>query len=219
MAKMRDISELVKLCGNTKSDRSEIVNIRREALLTRTNIRPRGTFEIPAEPLVDEEAEGILLKALSEGDQEVRASVASTLGDIGGENSIRTLVEALKDDEASVALAAAASLGQIGGVDAAEALAIVSGSAPDPNRRFAALTALEQLVAKRFTSGPDRRFSPEARDEEAVAMGLAGTRHEDGFGDGAVTADLEALRIDANADRFLRQKADEILSFLTGDVR
>ena len=204
----------VDLFTKAEDRRTGAAVLREEALRTRADLRPRGTLPMPAEALVHDEAIQVLTDALADQDDNVRTAIAAVLGDIGGEGCVAALARTLDDEQPTVAMAAAASLGQIGGREAAEALVRVATAPHDSDLKLAALTALELLTAKHFTSGPDRRLPPESRKDGPASMSIAATGVKEPWQQASLVAGMEALENNAAADPFLRLKAGDILSFL-----
>lgn len=208
------IGEAISAFASANDRQAAAFTLRENALRVRTDLRPRGSLAMPAESLVDDQAERVLTDALGDPDELVRTTVAAALGDICGEDCVGGLAGALEDRQLEVALAAAASLGQIGGRAAADALASVATSPHETDLQFAALTALELLTAKPFTSGPDRRPPTGSERESPASMGLSVGETPETSGQASLVAGMQTLERDGGADPFLRQKAGDILSFL-----
>jgi HEAT repeat protein len=217
------MSEVAKLTQRL-SDSHEVEH-RREAagglrdlgFARRQNLEKRGTVSEAAESnLPDHELE-VLHAALEDEDTAVRRSAILAIGDLGDASSVPALLAHLQADEPDIKFAAIDSLGDIGGSEGVAALSgLACDSQEDDDVRFAALTELEELVAKEITSGPDRRFDPPGD------RGTVVERFEDTAQDDEITGDLsravKAIEVDTDADELLRLKAADVRAYLASDL-
>ncbi|MCW7943240.1 hypothetical protein AAW14_14545 [Streptomyces hygroscopicus] len=121
--------------------------------------------------------------------------------------------------DANSRFAAIISLGDIGGPRGA---GVLSRLASDPEEmadvRFAALTALEELVAKRITSGPDRRFDPPENSSTASPRAAMDEPIEVSERRVAIVRDLRSIESDTSADDMLKLKAADVRRYLDSGV-
>lgn len=172
MAK-RDVKELSQLLGH--DDRRvrmeaqfELVKRREAATLKKASgarnpllARLHAIWGLGQLGRKDPSTGAALLPLLSDGESEVRAQAAKTLGEARAEGAAMVLIARLKDDNARVRFFAAQALGDIAAKDAVPALveALKANNDQDPYLRHAIATALarindEAFFAKDFTKEP-----------------------------------------------------------------
>jgi HEAT repeat protein len=164
----------------------------------------------------DKRAVEPLIKALSDGGQEVRESAARALGEIGDKRAVKPLIKALEDEDYSVRAIAAGALGNIGDKRAVEPL-IKALKDKDFNVRYKAakdnltlgtgkITISEFAKRVKVNAMPSERS--EARYRAAEALGNIGdTRAVE-----PLTKTLE------DGDRDVRNTAKEALKKLGHEV-
>lgn len=218
-----EMSEIAKLTRQL-SDSSEVEHRRTAAgelrdlgFARRQNLEKRGTITEPAHSDLPEDQLEILHLALEDEDPDVRHFTILAIGDLGDASSVPPLLKHLQADEPDIRFAAIDSLGDIGG---SEGVAALSSLACDSDQhediRFAALTELEELAAKRITSGPDRRFDPPG-DLRAATQAL----ERSGQANVAATELARAVRAietDTSAEDLLRLKASDVRAYLASDL-
>ena len=185
--------------------RAAVRVIRNIALRTRTSLEKRGTLALAAEsPLVDQDSVLALNQILNDDDLEVRLTAAKCIRDVGDASSVSDLANRISDPSAEVRLEAINALGEIGGAGAVRLLASQAASPQaDTDARLAALAALEELVTKDMTDGPDLRV-------ETDVLARAATPPEGS----RVVAALRQAATDETLSPFGRLKATEVLSYL-----
>ena len=176
----RDVGQIAAdLSSSDTGERRTAANqLRETGFARRVSLEKRGTLGVPAETALEQHELDALHEAASDDDREVKLKAIEALGDFGDQTSVPLLLSLFEDDgqELEVRLAAIDSAGDIGGSEALLALARTAGDAGKSEElRLAALTELEELAAKRITSGPDRHFdppqgSPPAPDDDAATL-------------------------------------------------
>jgi HEAT repeat protein len=213
----REIGKLAGDLGEAEDvevRRSAVTRLRDIGFAQRLSLEKRGTLALPAETALPDDQLEALHAALGDDDREVRLHAISSAGDFGDVRSVPTLIAALEEDDEDIRLAAIGSLGDVGG---AESLSALTSLAADPGEaeeiRLAALSELEELAAKRITSGPDRRFDPPAAGSAAAQPDPDepedATRAKE-----ELRAALERIRAEHDSHGLLRLKAGDILTYL-----
>lgn len=183
----------------------------------RMSLEKRGTLAQPAESeLADQELDA-LHAALDDHDRSVRLNAIIIVGDLGDATSVSALHRHAEGDDAELRLAAIASLGDIGGVEGISTLThLTCNSDEDDEIRLAALTELEELAAKRITSGPDRRFDPP--DEPAPAPRDPNESDEAAQAKAHLVEALRSIESESDADDLLRLKAADVRAYVEGAI-
>lgn len=217
------MSEIAKLTQRL-SDSSEVEHRRAAAdalrdlgFARRQNLEKRGTVAEAADSDLRKHELEILHAALEDEDHAVRHAAILAIGDLGDASSVPALIEHLQTDEAEIKFAAIGSLGDIGGIEGVTALSgLACNSAEGENIRFAALSELEELVAKQITSGPDRRFDPPS-DLHAATQALEGSGQINAAAVELARA-TRAIEADTDAGDLLRLKAADVRAYLASDL-
>jgi HEAT repeat protein len=207
-------SKLTK-AGGVERRRDAASQLRDLGFARRPSLEKRGTLAHPAESELATHELDAIHEALEDDDESVRHDAIIVVGDLGDASSVSALQKLCKDNDTETRLAAIDSLGDIGGTDSLTTLTdLVSDSHEEAEVRLAALSELEELAAKRITSGPDRRFDPidpattPSPDEPEEAM------H-------AKLVLIEALRsieLESDADDLLRLKAADVRTYLESGI-
>jgi HEAT repeat protein len=194
--------------------RDAAAHLRETGFARRVSLEKRGTLSVAAEtPLADHELEAIHTAA-EDDERDVRLRAVEALGDFGDARSVPLVKRLLEHDDLEVKLAALDTLGDIGG---SESLLTLSGTVADAEEeedvRLAALTELEELAAKRITSGPDRHFDPaqfsaEAQEEPEEAQSAKGE----------LLRVCKELQEDQSVHGLLRVKAGDIKAYLESGI-
>lgn len=184
----------------------------------RTSLEKRGTLADPAQSTLAEHELGALDAALEDDDRSVRLNAITVVGDLGDASSVSALQRlCVGDDDQEIRLAAIDSLGDIGGPKSISTLArLASASHESPQIRLAALTELEELAAKRITSGPDRRFDPP--DEPAPVTLESHRADEVTQAKANLVQSLRSIESETGVDDLLRLKATDIRAYLESGV-
>jgi HEAT repeat protein len=201
--------------GEVERRRDAASRLRDLGFARRTSLEKRGTLTRPAESTLAEHELDALHAALEDDDRSVRLNAIIIVGDLGDATSVSALQRHCEEeDDPEIKLAAIDSLGDIGGAEAISTLTrLASDSRQYAEIRLAALTELEELAAKRITSGPDRRFDPAA--EYAT---VSDETHEPGEATQAKASLVQALHSiesETGADDLLRLKAADVRAYLT----
>lgn len=180
-------------------------------------VHKRGSVKVLAQSLKDS-LDAMAMLAFPRADRSVRLNAITVVGDLGDATSISALQRLCEgEDDQEIRLAAIDSLGDIGGPRSISTLTrMASDSDESAQIRLAALTELEELAAKRITSGPDRRFDPAADPDTAIAV-----THEPGEAmqaKASLVDALHAIESEGGADEFLRLKAADIRAYLESGV-
>jgi HEAT repeat protein/anti-sigma regulatory factor (Ser/Thr protein kinase) len=181
-----------------------MAGLREASIDERVEVRLAAAFALGL--LGDSKAEMIVLEILGdkENESDVRSRAASTLGEIGSEQSVRALFQALNDDDVEIRRAATYALGKIGTRGAAEDAidALLEALKIDNNDvRWRAAWELGNIGANRAVEGliealRGREYSG-TRWRAAEALGkIGGQQTEDAL--------LETLR---DEDNFVRMSA------------
>ncbi|MFE3900149.1 HEAT repeat domain-containing protein [Streptomyces sp. NPDC059153] len=203
--------------GEVKRRRDSSTQLRNMGFAQRRSLEKRGTLAQPAESKLTAQQLDSLHVGLNADDRSVRLNAITIAGDLGGATSVRALQANCEAGDLDIRLAAISSLGDIGGIESTSILTrLASDSGEDAEVRFAALTALEELAAKRITSGPDRRFDP-AGDPSTTA-GAVDKPNEFTQTSEALVRELCAIESDSSADDLLRLKAADIRGYLESGV-
>ncbi|MFJ9150282.1 HEAT repeat domain-containing protein [Streptomyces sp. NPDC102270] len=197
--------------------RESSTQLRNFGFARRHSLEKRGTLMHAASRKLSEGGLENLHNALQDNDETVRLNAIIGAGDLGDESTVPHLEMVCNGADANSRMAAIISIGDIGGRRGASFLAGIAKDSDEPEEmRFAALTEIEELVAKSITSGPDRRFDPapmppgepsspdEPEDVTRVRLQLI--------------EDMRSIESDGSADEHLRLKAADIRSYLESGV-
>ena len=222
----RDVGRLTAELTSSDSDarREAAGQLRETGFAQRVSLEKRGTLGAAADTSLADHELNALHEAAKDDDRHVQLKAIEALGDFGDQSSVPVLLTLATDTSETddVRLAAIDSAGDIGGPEALTALARIAGDASEPeDMRLAALSELEELAAKRITSGPDRHFdppqgSPPAPDEDYEP--------DDSDTPEAQQAKAELRRIcvaiaaEEGARGLLRLKASDIRAYLDSGV-
>lgn len=180
----------------------------------RMSLEKRGTIAHSAESALAQHELDALHAALEDDDRSVKLNAIITVGDLGDATSVSALQRYCEqEDDQEIRLAAIDSLGDIGG---AQSISTLTHLASDPDEyaeiRLAALTELEELAAKRITSGPDRRFDP--ADEPGTLGGETPEPDEATQRKASLVQALRSIESETGADDLLRLKAADTRAYL-----
>lgn len=212
------LTEELTQTGEVERRRDAAGRLRDLGFARRRSLEKRGTLSHPAQSTLAEHELDALHAALEDEDRSVRLNAITVVGDLGDATSIPALQRLCEgEDDQEIRLAAIDSLGDIGGPRSISTLTrMASDSDESAQIRLAALTELEELAAKRITSGPDRRFDPAADPDTAIAV-----THEPGEAmqaKASLVDALHAIESEGGADEFLRLKAADIRAYLESGV-
>ncbi|NUK25165.1 HEAT repeat domain-containing protein [Streptomyces lunaelactis] len=182
----------------------------------RTSIKKRGSLSKSAKSRLAPEELRALHGALQDTDRSVRINAIIISGDLGDASSVPILEELCKSDDLNVRLAAIISLGDIGGPQSIAALTrLACDSSEVADIRFAALSELEKLAAKRITSGPDifdplpPQSTPDEPTHEPEKMAEQNAE---------LLQKMKDIESDESADDLLRVKAADIRRYLESGI-
>lgn len=217
MAEIGKLTERLTQGGEVEHRRDAANQLRDVGFARRTSLEKRGSIAASAETdLAGHELEA-LYAALEDDDYEVRRAAIITAGDLGDATSVPGLIKQLDASDEEIRLAAIDSLGDIGGTESVHALTnLACDNEEDDDVRLAALTELEELTAKRITSGPDRRFDP---PEDPAAPAHQGNEPEEATqAKAGLASACEAIEVDDDADDLLQLKAADVRAYLDSGV-
>lgn len=199
--------------GTVEDRREAAGQLRDLGFARRVSLEKRGTLAEPAESMLDTDELDALHAALEDNDRAVRLNAITTVGDLGDATSVPALQKQCRENDREIRLAAINSLGDIGGT---EGINTLSHLASNPNEyaeiRLAALTELEELAAKRITSGPDRRFDPQA--DPATPTSEAEEPDDALRAKENLVQALHSIESETGADPLLRLKARDVRAYL-----
>ncbi|MEU3932883.1 HEAT repeat domain-containing protein [Streptomyces sp. NPDC029044] len=210
---MNDLTSGLSLDNEPSRRRESSTELRNLGFARRWSLEKRGTLMQAASRELSERGLENLHAALHDEDEMVRLNAIIGAGDLGDEGTIPHLETACKTMDAKTRMAAIISIGDIGGM---RGVAFLADLAKDPDEseqiRFAALTEIEELAAKRITSGPDRWFDPVPQHSGEIPMReepetVARTRFQ-------LIEDMQSIELDESADDLLRLKAADIRGYL-----
>lgn len=119
------------------------------------------------------QAVGALVEALkNDGDADVRAASATTLGRLNDSAAVETLISALRDEDENVRVTSAAALGLLRDERASGALLRVLGTENQPLLRLQAAVALANI--KKGFSEKELADALQAEPDERVKMAIVG---------------------------------------------
>lgn len=217
MGKIDKITKRLADSPEVEHRREAASELRDLGFAQRQNLEKRGTISEAAGSALHEHELEILHAALEDEDPAVRQISIVAIGDLGDASSVPILLEHLRADELEIRFAAIDSLGDIGGTQGVAALSdLACDGDEDRDIRLAALTELEELAAKRITSGPDRRFDP-PDDLHAATHALEGSNRDEGAV-AELSRAVRAIDADVNADDLLRLKAADVNSYLATEL-
>lgn len=199
--------------GGVEGRRDAASRLRDVGFARRVSLEKRGTLTYPAESRLMEHELDALHAALEDDDREVRLNAITIVGDLGDATSVAALQRLCDVEDQEIRLAAIDSLGDIGGAESISTLTrIASDSHEYAEIRLGAISELEELAAKRITSGPDRRFDPAA--ESAAVIGEAHDSAEAIQAKASLVEALRAIESERGADDLLRLKAADIRAYI-----
>jgi HEAT repeat protein len=157
-----------------------------------------------------DQAERVLLTALSEGDTGTRMQSAFALGKIGSESAVPQLCIALRDEAATVRWAAASALEEIKDTRAVPYLLDCVRDGEDIVR-FGAASALGKIGGEEVITRLERAMEDEdggVRMAASLAVGL--------LGDGRAVAEVIRVLRDDSAGAALQERAASVLGEIDG---
>ena len=212
------LTEELTQTGDVASRREAASRLRDLGFARRVSLEKRGTLARAAQSALAAHELGALRAALEDDDRSVRLDAIMIVGDFGDATFVAALQrhsEGRHDPE--VRLAAIDSLGDIGGADSVSTLTdIANASDEEAQIRLAALTELEELAAKRITSGPDRRFDPVG--DSVASTGEAVEQDETKRATERLRQVLRSIESETDADDLLRLKAADVRAYLESGV-
>jgi hypothetical protein len=217
MAEIGKLTERLAGDADVEQRRAAASELRDAGFAARQSLEKRGTIGEPAESNLADHQLAALHAALEDDDPAVRRDAIIIAGDLGDASSVEVLIRNLDHPDEDIRLAAIDSLGEIGGTEGVQALTrLACNNDEDDDARLAALAELEELTAKRITSGPDRRFDPP--DDPA-----AGETRDPRFDAGAeakrgLAEACEAIEADAGAEDLLKLKAADVRAYLRSGI-
>lgn len=217
MAEINKLSQRLGEAEHVDERRDVMGQLRDVGFARRTNLEKRGSLGESASSDLSSTELDALHAALTDDDADVRRAAIIAAGDLGDASSVSVLIDQLDDDDEAVRLAAIDSLGDIGGTDSILALTrLACDGDEDDDIRLAALTELEELVAKPITSGPDRRFDPP--EDPAAATPPEDRTDAAAEARAGLAQACDAISGDSDGDDLLRLKAADIRAYLDSGI-